>query len=223
MAGPVIKFTERKREKFAKFVGFTQWVCILPSFMCLVLALYVQLVIEAKINFIEDYNGTILPGFLLFCGFFGLFSHILCGKVAYTNRLPEKREKWMKFLLPALIVTFVIFLAELISGVMCFAHIQNLEESFQSGIKAAMSAYKDDATTKEELDILQFEYECCGSKDYMDWFSVAWIHPDFRSTKSRTRYTCIFMKTVHLFPNTVGVCVGKILVYVIFDLKVALY
>ncbi|XP_045187793.2 uncharacterized protein LOC123545532 [Mercenaria mercenaria] len=182
MAGMVIEFSEEKRSKLAKFVGISHWICILPSFICLLLALYIQLVIEDKISFIEDYNGAILPGFLVFSGFFGLFTHILCGKVAYSNRIPEKRAKWTRCLLPAVIATAIIFLAEFISGIMCFAHIQNLEESFDSGIRLAMVAYKDDMTTKEEMDKLQMAYECCGSKSYQEWFSVAWIHPDYMNS-----------------------------------------
>lgn len=186
----VVEFTEDGRNKLAKFVGIGHWICILPSFFCLLAALYIQILIEDKILFIENYNGAVLPGFLVFTGFFGLFAHILCGKVAFSNRLPEKREKWMAFLLPALIATAVIFLSEFISGIMCFVHIRELEDSFDDGIKIAMAAYKNDATTKEEMDVLQMTFECCGSTSYTDWFSMTWIHPDYvNPIKAKTRYT----------------------------------
>lgn len=179
MVGPAFNFTEEGRCTLAKFVGITHWLCILPSFICLLTALYIQILIEDKISFIENYDGMVLPGFLVFSGFFGFFAHIVCGKVAYTNRIPAKREKWSGFILAAIIATSVIFLSEFISGIMCFVHIANLEDSLDSGIRVAMSAYKNDATTKEKTDILQMTYECCGSRSYKDWFYLTWIHPDY--------------------------------------------
>lgn len=173
------EFTEDRRNMLAKLVGVTHLICILPSFICLLAALCIQILIEEKIAFIENYNGAALPGFLVFTGFFGLLGHILCGKVAFSNRRPDNRGKWMAFLLPAVITTVVIFLLELISGIMCFVHISELEEAFNNGIDVAMAAYKNDAITKVEIDVLQTTYECCGSKSYTDWFSVSWIHPDY--------------------------------------------
>ncbi|KAL4237727.1 outer segment membrane [Mactra antiquata] len=184
MAGPVFNFTEDGRRNLAKFVGIAHWLCILPSFVCLLTALYIQIQIQDKIAFIENYDGVVLPVFLVFSGCFGFFAHIFCGKVAYSCRVPEKREKWSGFLLAVIIATSIIFLAEFISGILCFVHIANLEESLDKGIKVAMAAYKNDATTKEHTDILQMTYECCGSRSHKDWFYVSWIHPDYRSNYS---------------------------------------
>ncbi|WAR30796.1 PRPH2-like protein [Mya arenaria] len=185
MAGPSVEFTEEGRVKLAKFLGFGHWVCILPSFICLILALVVQVTIEDKIAFIENYNGAVLPGLLVFTGLFGLIAHILSGKAFYTNRLLDEREKWTPFLIPAISVTAIIFLFEFISGIMCFVHISDLEESFNDGIRKAMAAYKNDATAKEQVDVLQMAYSCCGSRSYRDWFSTSWIHPDYMNAKKR--------------------------------------
>ena len=181
MAVPIVPFTEEGRVKSAKVVGVIHWICIIPAVLCLITALYIQLVVADKILFIENYNGAVLPGFLVFTGFFSLFGHILCGKAFWINHKPEKRETWAKFLLPAVIVTLLIFLFEMISGILCFVHVGELEDSLASGIMTAMKAYKNDMTTKEEMDVLQIEYECCGSRSYQDWFKVSWIHPDYMS------------------------------------------
>lgn len=165
--------------KLAKFLGFVHWTCILPSFLCLVLALFIQIAIQSKVAFVEDYNGAVLPVFLLFTGFFGFIVHIVSGKIAYTCRRVEKRKKWARFLLAVVIATVILFLMEFTAGIMCFAHISSLEDGFDLGIRKAMGAYKDDATTKEQMDTLQMTFGCCGSRSYRDWFTIEWIHPDF--------------------------------------------
>lgn len=185
MGGPAFDITEDGRFRLAKFLGIAHWICILPSVLCLILALFIQISIEDKISFLEDYNGAVLPGFLIFTGFYGLVAHIMCGKIAYTNRTTDKREKWSQYLLPVVIATVIIFVSEFISGIMCFAHISNLEDGFDSGIMRAIAAYKNDATAKEQMDVLQFSYGCCGSRSYRDWFTIAWIHPDYAEETSR--------------------------------------
>ena len=178
MAWPLIDFTEEGRYRFAKYLGITHWICIVPSFICLISALYIQLIIEDKISFIESYNGAVLPGVLVFTGSFGFFSHIISGKVIFSNRDVEKREKWAGFLLPVVTVTFVIFLLEFIASIMCYVHISDLGKSLDKGIRSAMLVYNADIVKKEDLDILQMTYECCGSKSYSEWFSVSWINPN---------------------------------------------
>ena len=184
---PTVIFSEEGRVKVARALGLTHWICIFPAVICLITALYIQLVVSDKILFIENYNGAILPTFLVFTGFFSLFGHILCGKAFWENHKIEKREKWVKFLFPAIIVTILIFVFEMIAGIMCFVHVGELEESLDAGISTAMNVYKNDMTTKEEMDILQMEYECCGSRSYQDWFKVPWIHPDYLTRSQRHR------------------------------------
>ena len=185
MAFPNVTFTEEGRVKTAKVLGVIHWICIVPAVFCLITALYIQLVISDQIYFIENYNGHVLPGFLVFTGAFSLFGHILCGKAFWANHKVKKREKWAKFLLPAVIVTIFIFLFELIAGIVCMVHVGDLEDSLASGILTAMKGYSNDLTTKEEIDMLQIEYECCGSRSYQDWFKVAWVHPDYLSKQSK--------------------------------------
>ena len=178
MPGPFIDFTEEGRYRFAKYLGITHWICIIPSFVCLISALYIQLIIEDKISFIENYNGAVLPAFLVFAGSVGFFTHILCGKIIFSNRLVEKREKWAKCLLLVVILTFILFLLEMIGSIMCYVHVSDLGESFDKGIRSAMRIYQTDMVKKEELDVLQMSYGCCGSKSYSEWFSVPWNKPE---------------------------------------------
>ena len=44
-----------------------------------------------------------------------------------------------------------------------------------------MKKYKADPFQKLQIDVLQIEYECCGSDSYTDWFGVSWIHEEYIS------------------------------------------
>ena len=198
MTFPNVPFTEEGRAKTGKVLGIIHWISIVPAVFCLVTALYIQFVISDQIYFIENYNGHVLPGFLVFTGLFSLTGHILCGKVFWANHKILKREKWAKFLLPAVVVTVFIFLVQFIAGIVCIVHVGELQDSLASGILTAMKSYKNDLTTKEEMDTLQIEYECCGSKAYQDWFHVAWVHPDYLSNaaKHQKRYDAVRVPSI---------------------------
>lgn len=185
MGGVSLELSPDGLFKLAKILGVVHWICILPSFVCFILALVIQITIQDKVAFVEDYNEAVLPGFLVFTGFTGFIVHIASGKISYTTRIVKKRPKWTPYLKPVVIATLVVFLAEFITGIVCFAHISSLEDGFDRGVRKAMAAYKDDATTKEKVDTLQFTFSCCGSRSFRDWFTITWVHPDFEGDDSR--------------------------------------
>ncbi|XP_060571339.1 peripherin-2-like [Ruditapes philippinarum] len=183
MALLALKFSEEKRRNLAIFIAISHWMCMLPASVCLLLGILIYIDISNKISFIEDHIGNVVPFFIAFSGFFGLFCHIFCGTVAFSNRTSVKQDKWKKLLLPALIATVLLFLLELITGIMCIVHFQGMKDSFITGIKRAMSSYKDRVTVKAEVDTMQISFECCGIRSYKDWFYVTWMQPEFVSSK----------------------------------------
>ncbi|KAK3596023.1 hypothetical protein CHS0354_032546 [Potamilus streckersoni] len=145
----------------------------------LALGVLIETTIRDKIRFIENYNGAILPALLLSIGATSVVAHLVCGKICWTNHNPVRRRLWSRYLLPTMIVSTVIFLLELVSGIMCYSHVTELDKSFKRGILTNMKDYKDDVNVKEEVDVLQIEFSCCGSIAYTDWFRTAWIHEDY--------------------------------------------
>ncbi|KAL3874447.1 hypothetical protein ACJMK2_037459 [Sinanodonta woodiana] len=176
---PPIVISEKIRGYFAKSIGVLHCVCLIPSFTVLALGGLIESNIRNKIRFIENYNGAILPALLLSIGATSVIAHFVCGKICWTNHNPIRRRLWSRYLLPAMIVSTVIFLLELVSGVLCYSHVTELDKSLKSGILTNMKDYKDDVNVKEEIDVLQIELSCCGSVAYTDWFRTAWIHEDY--------------------------------------------
>lgn len=43
----------------------------------------------------------------------------------------------------------------------------------------AMKDYRLGQKTKWLIDQFQSKYECCGDKDYSNWFSISWINQKF--------------------------------------------
>lgn len=43
----------------------------------------------------------------------------------------------------------------------------------------SMSNYSTDGLTKTRLDIMQIELQCCGARNYTDWYAVNWYDTNF--------------------------------------------
>ena len=42
-----------------------------------------------------------------------------------------------------------------------------------------MAKYKLDIEMKVQVDMMQMQYKCCGSKTFTEWFHVSWINDMF--------------------------------------------
>ncbi|KAL5008495.1 hypothetical protein ScPMuIL_014076 [Solemya velum] len=179
MGWPKVTLDETNRSKIANISSILNWVCIIPSLIVLSVGVYIQTSLQSKFNVIEDYSGKALPVFLILFGFISAVSNILVGKVCTANQSPERRVDWGKYLLPSVISGLIIFICVFISGILCFVYVSHLRESFYQGFVKAMYQYKDDVAVKEEIDLMQIEFECCGSEAFTDWFKIPWINEDY--------------------------------------------
>lgn len=179
MGWPSICIQERGRRRLAKMSAL---FCILGILLCIVVlatGIYIYMNIKTKIHLIEQYNAKSLPIFMMIVGFVGILFNIIGIKVCWTNSYPEKRAKWVSFLLVYVVGCVLLFLCVIISSFVCFGAIPMLEDGFSAGIYSGMKKYSSDMNKKSEIDMLQFEYRCCGSRAYTDWFHVNWIHEDY--------------------------------------------
>lgn len=48
-------------------------------------------------------------------------------------------------------------------------------QAYETGMKASMEKYKTDNDIKKVIDETQIHYQCCGGKDFQDWFYTWWI------------------------------------------------
>lgn len=187
MGSPTVLISENGRRRLAKAAGVLNWIGLLPCLVVLAVGVYVHLKLEEKESLIEGMDSKILPCFMMSVGGVGVVSCLIGGKVCWANHKPRKRPTWSKFLLPYVILLCIVILGILISGIVCFVHINLLHHSFGKGIKTAMKIYSTDSFKKQIIDRLQIEFKCCGSSHYTDWFITPWVNRDHLGKEKRRK------------------------------------
>lgn len=78
-----------------------------------------------------------------------------------------------------LCTVFVLLWVVLATAILAFKETGTMHKNFVSGFREAMVAYNTTETAKERVDVLQIAYQCCGLKNYRDWFHVAWYNTKY--------------------------------------------
>lgn len=181
---PAINFTEEQRSKLSLAVAVMNWICMAPSLILIATGTYIKLAVSGKMHLVEGYNGDTLPYLLISIGAISFLANVVGGIVCLNSGKPEKRQKYISFLLPYVIILAVLCICVLAGGIMCFAQKSQIETAFQKGILSAMRKYKDNQKMKIHIDLLQMQYACCGSNKYTDWFQIPWIHENYLNVES---------------------------------------
>lgn len=63
-------------------------------------------------------------------------------------------------------------------------HVYGSSKGIEDGIIKAMEKYSENSFYKKQIDRLQFEFQCCGSNKYNDWYNISWMEKSM-STKYR--------------------------------------
>lgn len=176
--------TENARAGLCLVISIVNWVCIVVSLLLLSLGTYIKLSLQQFTNLVTDYDGDSLPYLLISLGLLSALSNGFGGWLAFASADPDRRLFLRFFHFGYVIETLCVCVAIFAGAIMCFAHIQHLHDSFHGGLTAAMIKYREDHTFKQEMDLLQMEYSCCGNDGYTDWFQVSWIHEDYLNIQS---------------------------------------
>ncbi|RWS17800.1 hypothetical protein B4U79_18930 [Dinothrombium tinctorium] len=56
--------------------------------------------------------------------------------------------------------------------VITLLHINQVEKGFEKGFRQSLQEYNNDRQQRAIIDELQIEYECCGARNYEDWFKA---------------------------------------------------
>ncbi|XP_055346669.1 peripherin-2-like [Paramacrobiotus metropolitanus] len=124
---------------------------------------------------LDDYDGAYLSFILGGLGLTGLTVHsllVFC-LLDFTN--PERSDHFGR-----VSITIVISAGlTMIAGIICFAHIREVQSAFRSGLSFAMKNYKNNTMQKSAMDEVQMRYECCGIRNYRDWFNISWVNQSY--------------------------------------------
>lgn len=67
------------------------------------------------------------------------------------------------------IVSSVLFVGEIVSGVLMFILMDQIKAMIASYLNTAVTTYQEDEIVQEFLDYIQQKLECCGGTGYQDW------------------------------------------------------
>ena len=68
----------------------------------------------------------------------------------------------------------IIIICELSVAIAGYAYRSKIQDALSDGLNTTMKAYKDDSIIRGAWDKMQENFDCCGNKNYSDWFNVMW-------------------------------------------------
>lgn len=126
------------------------------------------------INMVSKGDGNILPSLQAVPVLL-----ILCVNVAFIytllkifERKKKRRFNWIIFLL--IMISLVLIFINLILLVVILNHSYAEHKELHNGITEGMLNYSSNSRYKEQIDRLQIEFQCCGSKKYDEWYNITW-------------------------------------------------
>lgn len=116
----------------------------------------------------------------------------------------EKQPKfnWIVFILIIVESAFIFITFILIIYVL--SHSYSAHEELHNGISDAMKNYSSNSWYKVQIDRLQIEFDCCGSKKYDEWYNITWYDEKLSkgktidSTQGNTPFSCCLV--ISMFP-----------------------
>ncbi|KAJ8913475.1 hypothetical protein NQ315_013855 [Exocentrus adspersus] len=128
----------------------------------------------AYINMISSGDGHILPSLQAIPVLFFLI--IDCALLYFTYKLfdVEKKPRINKILFILLMISLTLMFVILLLLIVIIKHIYGTHEEIHNGIIEAMNNYAGDSKFKKQIDMLQIEFQCCGSKKYVEWYNISW-------------------------------------------------
>lgn len=84
-------------------------------------------------------------------------------------------NRWLRVLLWSSFVWSALLLG-IATGALI--HSYYLHDKVGDGLLDAMKGYRNDSVSKKAIDMLQVQFQCCGSRSYKDWFNIPWFDAD---------------------------------------------
>lgn len=178
---PAIPFTEGRRTKLGIVLGCVNWLCVIAAFTLIGFGVYIRESLDQYTHLLEDYDDETLSFLIIGVGIMSFIMSSLAGGLFFLGLNPTRRKLVVYFFYVYLVLDTLLCIVILSAGIKCFLHIDHLEDSFHGGFENAIGLYKSELDVKLTIDELQLLYQCCGGKDYTDWFKDLWIADKYRS------------------------------------------
>lgn len=178
---------------------------IIDVFYCLYLfnsSIYIKNHLGDFINMISRGDGHILPSLqaipvlvYLILNFSFLFFILRLFK---TEKQPK--FNWILFIFIVVHLAFIIITFILLTYILSHSHSSHKE--LHNGIIDAMKNYSSNSRYKVQIDRLQIEFNCCGSKKYDEWYNITWFDEKLLKEKGidsslgNTPFSCCSSKSI---------------------------
>ncbi|KAJ8945088.1 hypothetical protein NQ318_005268 [Aromia moschata] len=171
------------------------------------------------INMVSSGDGEVLPSLQALPVLVFIFLDIGLVYVLYKVFSPKENAKmnWLLFLLLMISLGLIFFIIILLFVVI--SHIYGAHEELHNGIVEAMKIYSSNSMYKKQMDRLQIEFQCCGSKKYDEWYNITWYDTSLvkkgatDNSQGNTPFSCCSISSIfpcihHNIENT-----GKVYLY----------
>lgn len=128
----------------------------------------------AYINMISMGDGHILPSLQAMPALFFLIIDFALIYFTYKLFDPEKKPGLNRIMYILLMISLVLIVIILLLLLVIIQHIYATNEELHDGIVQAMTNYASNSLYKKQVDRLQIEFQCCGSKKYDEWYNITW-------------------------------------------------
>lgn len=135
----------------------------------------IKLRIGVLINMVSPKDGDVLPTLFAMPA---LMCLLLNGLALWLLHGLFKREtrKWFNTIVYGFVLVCLASIGVvLVVCITILTHVYGKHERLHDGIVDAMNNYSTDSKIKKEVDLMQIEFQCCGSKKYDEWYDIKWL------------------------------------------------
>lgn len=137
-------------------------------------AIDIKLSIGLLINMISKNEGNFLPTIFVVPALLCLFLGIGILYLVYAAHRPEEQRIINMVMYVAVLICLIVVLIIFVICIIILAHVYAANEQLHNGIIDAMKNYSTQTDIKKQIDMMQIEYQCCGSKKYDEWYEIQW-------------------------------------------------
>ncbi|XP_018325441.1 peripherin-2-like [Agrilus planipennis] len=134
------------------------------------------------VNMISDNKGYYLPTALGISAFLAIILNIIIAVIIKKafRPIPQKFINVVMFIMSCLLSIFVVLLYAMC--LMIFIRIFDSHQLSHDGMITAMKNYGKNFELKKQIDNLQIKFQCCGNRNYTEWYNITWYEEDLRTT-----------------------------------------
>lgn len=149
-------------------------IIIMDCISIFIKAVKIKLTIGLLINMISKNEGNFLPTVFVIPALLCLFLNAGMLYLIYAAFSPNERRFTNIIMYIMILLCLITIITIILICIIILAHVYAENEHLHNGIIDAMKNYSTESDIKQQIDMMQIEYQCCGSKKYDEWYDIEW-------------------------------------------------